>query len=43
MYSRSTWEANLVKIEQHNLEADKGLHSYRLGMNIFGDLVRIDI
>jgi len=39
-YSRTIWETNLVKIRKHNLEADIGLHSYTLGMNRFGDMVK---
>lgn len=35
---RVIWESNLKMVEQHNLEADRGLHSYRMGMNAFGDL-----
>jgi hypothetical protein len=42
LYSRTVWEANLAKIRKHNLEADLGMHSYYMGMNVFGDLVRID-
>lgn len=42
VYRQTTWEANLLKIRQHNLEADLGLHSYRMGMNVFGDLVRVE-
>lgn len=39
--SRTIWEDNLAKINQHNREADMGIHSYTLGMNQFGDLVKI--
>ncbi|KAK3094679.1 hypothetical protein FSP39_004824 [Pinctada imbricata] len=35
---RSIWEGHIRLIEKHNLEADLGLHTYRLGMNDFGDL-----
>jgi len=35
---RAIFQANLAKIQKHNLEADLGLHTYTLGMNRFGDL-----
>ena len=41
VYSRAIWEANLAKIQQHNLEADMGVHTYTLGMNRFGDMVSV--
>ncbi len=37
---RELWERNLELITLHNLEASMGLHSYDLGMNHMGDMVR---
>lgn len=37
---RGLWESNLRLINMHNLEASMGLHTYQLGMNHMGDLVR---
>ena len=39
--SRATWESNLNKVQQHNLQADLGVHTYWLGMNKYADLVSI--
>ena len=33
---------NLEKIIKHNKEADKGVHSYRLGVNNFTDLTNAE-
>lgn len=35
----SVFQDNLRKIEKHNAEAAAGLHTYRLALNKFSDLV----
>ncbi|ESO95452.1 hypothetical protein LOTGIDRAFT_117223 [Lottia gigantea] len=42
-YRRSVWEKNLQFINSHNMQADNGMHSYRLGMNHLGDMTREEI
>ncbi|ESO93538.1 hypothetical protein LOTGIDRAFT_189728 [Lottia gigantea] len=39
---RIVWESNLELIAQHNKEADQGRHSYRLGMNAYGDMTNAE-
>ncbi|KAL3886607.1 hypothetical protein ACJMK2_026591 [Sinanodonta woodiana] len=35
---RVIWERNLKHVQQHNLEADRGVHSFWLGMNEYADM-----
>lgn len=37
---RAIWEANMQKIQHHNLQASLGKHTFTIAMNQFGDLVR---
>lgn len=39
---RTVWESNLKIVEEHNLQADEGVHTYWLGMNEFADLVNVN-
>ena len=41
IFRKSVWLENLDVIAKHNIEADMGHHSYRLGMNEYGDLVSL--
>ena len=36
---RAVWEQNIKLIREHNLEADMGQHTYRLGINEYADWV----
>ncbi|XP_025026403.1 cathepsin L1-like isoform X1 [Python bivittatus] len=42
-FRRAVWEENLRMIQDHNTQADLGKHTYRLGMNHFGDLTNAEI
>ncbi|XP_052813480.1 procathepsin L-like [Mya arenaria] len=37
-FRRQIWESNIAYIQRHNLEADRGVHTYTLGMNKYGDM-----
>jgi hypothetical protein len=39
MFSQNVFKNNVAMINQHNLEADLGLHSYTLEINKFADMV----
>jgi len=38
LHRRLIWEYNVDYIQKHNLEADRGVHTYWLGMNEYGDM-----
>ncbi|XP_042334799.1 procathepsin L-like [Sceloporus undulatus] len=42
VFRRAVWEKNLRRIEQHNLEASLGKHSFQLAMNHLGDLTDVE-
>ncbi|XP_026549395.1 cathepsin S-like [Notechis scutatus] len=42
-FRRAVWEENLQMIQDHNSQADRGKHTYKLGMNHFGDLTNEEI
>jgi len=35
---RAVWESNLQTVQEHNLKADLGVHTYYLGMNKYADM-----
>ena len=39
--SRAIWESNLQIVQEHNIEADLGVHTYWLGMNAYAAMVSI--
>ncbi|KAK7487825.1 hypothetical protein BaRGS_00020872 [Batillaria attramentaria] len=40
---RAIWQYNLNLIQKHNLEADRGQHTYWLGMNHLGDMTTQEV
>lgn len=38
---RMTWESHNYLIDRHNRKADDNIHTFRLAMNEYGDLVSI--
>jgi cathepsin L len=38
---RGVWEYHLDYIQQHNLEADRGTHTFWVGVNEYADMVSI--
>ena len=43
IFSRAIWESNLKIVQEHNLEADMGVHTFTLGMNAYADMVNISL
>jgi len=37
-YRRGVWQYHLDFIQKHNLETDRGLHTYRVGVNEYADM-----
>ncbi|XP_063055373.1 cathepsin K-like [Engraulis encrasicolus] len=40
---RSIWEKNMLMIEAHNQEYELGIHTYELGMNHLGDMIKEEV
>ncbi|XP_056012698.1 procathepsin L-like [Ostrea edulis] len=40
---KSIWRQNIDVINKHNIEADLGHHTYRLGMNEYGDMTADEV
>ena len=38
-YRRGVWEYHLNFIQKHNLEADRGIHTFFVGVNEYADMV----